>query len=83
MALFHERMPDHLDTKPAIARHNELVAECPKEQVEDVADLPEEIMVDGMDEVITSGPDADQPDRLSHLAGCAVCFYLREGVTLG
>jgi hypothetical protein len=40
-------------------------------------------MVTGMDEVLNPALDADQPDRLPHLAGCAVCFYSREGVTLG
>ena len=64
-------------------RHDELVAECPKEQVEDVADLLEEIMVDGMDEVINPRLSANHPERLPHSAGCAVCFYSREEVTLG
>jgi hypothetical protein len=83
MAPFNEQLPAHLDAKPAIARHDEVVAECPKEQVEDVADLLEEIMVDGMDEIINPRLSANHPERLSHSAGCAVCFYSREEVTLG
>jgi DNA polymerase I-like protein with 3'-5' exonuclease and polymerase domains len=64
MALFNERLPEILDAKLVIACHDELVLECPKEQAKEVARFLEEAMVDGMDEVINPGPEADHPDRV-------------------
>jgi len=62
MALFNERLPEHLDAKLVIAVHDELVVECPKVQAEEVARFLEEVMVAGMDEVINPGLTADDPD---------------------
>jgi DNA polymerase I-like protein with 3'-5' exonuclease and polymerase domains len=61
MALFNERLPEISDAKLVIACHDELVLECPKEQAKEVARFLEEAMVDGMDEVINPGPEADHP----------------------
>jgi DNA polymerase-1 len=64
MALFHERLPEHLDAKLVLAVHDELVIECPKEQTEETAGFLEEVMVEGMDEVLNPGVDADHADRV-------------------
>ncbi len=64
MALFHERLPKHLDAKLVLAVHDELVAECPEEQAKEVAGFVEEIMVDGMNEVVNPRLTADDPDRV-------------------
>ncbi len=52
MALFNERLPEHLDTKLVIACHHELVVECSEEQAEEVALFLEEVMVAGIDEIL-------------------------------
>ncbi len=65
MALFHERLPGHLDAKLVLAVHDELVVECPEEQAEEVARFIEEVMVDGMDEVVNPGLTPDDPDRVT------------------
>jgi DNA polymerase I-like protein with 3'-5' exonuclease and polymerase domains len=62
MALFHERLPGHLDAKLVISCHDELVVECLEEQAEEVARFLEEIMVAGMNEVVNPGLEADHPD---------------------
>jgi DNA polymerase I-like protein with 3'-5' exonuclease and polymerase domains len=64
MALFHERLPNHLDVRLVIACHDELVVECPEEQAEEVAFFLKGVMVTGMDEVLNSGLGADHPDRV-------------------
>jgi len=62
MALFHERLPEHLDAKLVIACHDELVVECPEEQAEEVARFLEEVMVTGMNEVLNPGLDDAHPE---------------------
>ena len=64
MALFHERLPEHLDAKLVIAVHDEVVVECPQEGAEQVAIFTEEIMVAGMEEVLNPGLGADHPERV-------------------
>ena len=64
MALFHERLPGHLDARLILAVHDELVVECPVEQAEEVARFIEEIMVAGMDEVVNCGLAANHPERV-------------------
>ncbi len=64
MALFHERLPDHLEARLVLAVHDELVVECPEAQAEEVAGFVEEVMVAGMDEVLNTGPNADHYDRV-------------------
>lgn len=64
MALFHERLPGHLDARLILAVHDELVVECPVEQAEEVARFVEEVMVAGMDEVVNCGLDANHPERV-------------------
>jgi DNA polymerase I-like protein with 3'-5' exonuclease and polymerase domains len=62
--LFRERLHDNLGAKLVIACHDELVVECPEDQAEETARFLEEVMVDGMDEVINPGLTADYPDRV-------------------
>ncbi len=64
MALFNERLPEHLDARLVIACHDELVVECPEELAEEVARFLEEAMVAGIDEVLNPGLDAAHPDRV-------------------
>ncbi len=64
MALFHERLPAYLDAKLVLAVHDELVVECPDGQAEEAAGFLKEVMVEGMDEVLNPGLDADHPDRV-------------------
>jgi DNA polymerase I-like protein with 3'-5' exonuclease and polymerase domains len=62
MALFHERLPEHLDAKLVIACHDELVVECPEEQAEEVVRFLEEVTVAGMNEVVNPDLDDAHPD---------------------
>jgi DNA polymerase I len=62
MALFHERLPEHLDARLVLAVHDELVVECPEEQAEEVARFVEEVMVAGMDKVMNPGLATEHPD---------------------
>jgi len=62
MALFNERLPEHLDAKLVIACHDELVVECPEEQAEEVVRFLEEVMITGMNEVLNPGLDDAHPD---------------------
>jgi DNA polymerase I-like protein with 3'-5' exonuclease and polymerase domains len=62
MSLFNERLPEYLDARLVIAVHDELVVECPEDQVEEVARFVEEVMVAGMNDVLNSGLNADHPD---------------------
>ena len=64
MALFNERLPEHLDAKLILAVHDELVVECREDQAKEVARFVEEIMVAGMDEIVNSGLDDFHPDRV-------------------
>ncbi|MDP9474951.1 MAG: DNA polymerase [Actinomycetota bacterium] len=64
IALFHERLPDHLEARLVLAVHDELVVECPEAQAEEVAGFVEEVMVEGMDEVLNPGLYADHRDRV-------------------
>jgi DNA polymerase I len=64
MALFHERLPEHLDARLVLAVHDELVVECPEDQAKEVAAFVEEVMVAGMDGVVNSGLEAKHPDRI-------------------
>jgi DNA polymerase-1 len=64
MALFHERLPEHLEARLILAVHDELVVECPEAQAEEVAGFVEEVMVAGMDEVLNPGLNADHHDRV-------------------
>ena len=64
MALFRERLPDHLDAKLILAVHDELVVECPEGQAEEAAGFLKKVMVEGMDEVLNPGVDADHPHRV-------------------
>jgi DNA polymerase-1 len=63
MALFHERLPQHLDAKLIITLHDELVVECPETQAEEVAEFVEEIMISGMEEIVNQGL-TDHPDHV-------------------
>ena len=46
MALFNERLPDHLGTKLVIAfHHNKLVVKCSEDQAEKGARFAEEVML--------------------------------------
>jgi DNA polymerase I len=62
MALFRERLPEHLDARLVIACHDELVVECPEGQAEEVVRFLEQVMVAGMDEIVNAGLDDDHPD---------------------
>jgi DNA polymerase I-like protein with 3'-5' exonuclease and polymerase domains len=64
MALFIERLPEHLDARLVITCHDELVVECPEVQAEEVVCFLEEVMVAGMDEVLNPGLDAAHPERV-------------------
>jgi DNA polymerase I len=64
MALFHERLPQHLDAQLILAVHDELVVECPEDQAEEVAQFIEEVMIAGMDEVLNAGLNANRLDRI-------------------
>jgi len=65
MAIFNKQPLENLDAELVIASHDELVVECPEEQVEKVARFVEEVvMVAGMDEVLNPGLDANHPDRV-------------------
>jgi DNA polymerase-1 len=62
MALFNERLPEHLDARIVIACHDELVVECPEDQAKEVARFLEGFMVKGMNAVVNPGLDDDHPD---------------------
>ena len=64
MALFHERLPGHLEARLILAVHDELVVECPEDQAEEVERFVEEVMVAGMDEVLNPSLDANHPERV-------------------
>jgi DNA polymerase I len=64
MALFNERLPEHLDAKLILAVHDELVVECREDQAKEVARFVEEIMVAGMDEILNPGLDNFHPNRV-------------------
>ena len=64
MALFNERLPEHLDAKLILAVHDELVVECREDQAKEVARFVEEIMVAGMDEILIPGLDNFHPNRV-------------------
>jgi DNA polymerase I len=64
MALFNERLPEHLDAKLILAVHDELLVECPEDQAEEVSRFVEEVMVAGMDEIVNPGLDDFHPDRV-------------------
>jgi DNA polymerase I-like protein with 3'-5' exonuclease and polymerase domains len=56
--------PDHLDAQLVLAVHDELVVECAEEQAEEVARFVEEVMINGMDEVVNPSLDAEHPERV-------------------
>jgi DNA polymerase I-like protein with 3'-5' exonuclease and polymerase domains len=60
----HERLPKNLKARLVLAVHDELVVECPEEQIEEVARFLEEVMLAGMDEVLNPGLNNDCPDRI-------------------
>jgi DNA polymerase I-like protein with 3'-5' exonuclease and polymerase domains len=64
MALFRERLPEHLDAKLVIACHDGLVVECPIEQAEEAARFLEGVMVAGMDGGLNPDLDANHPERV-------------------
>ena len=64
MALFNERLPEHLDAKLILAVHDELVVECREDQAKEVARFVEEIMVARMDEILNLGLDNFHPNRV-------------------
>jgi DNA polymerase I-like protein with 3'-5' exonuclease and polymerase domains len=64
MALFRERLPEHLDARLVIACHDELVVECAEEQAQEVAGFLEEVMVAGMDGVLNPGLGPEAPERV-------------------
>lgn len=64
MALYSERLPEHLDAKLIISCHDELVVECPEEQAAEVAHCLERIMVAGMYKVLNPSLEADHPERV-------------------
>jgi DNA polymerase-1 len=64
MALFNERLPEHLDAKLILAVHDELVVECREDQAKEVARFVEEIMVVVMDEILNPGLDNFHPNRV-------------------
>jgi DNA polymerase I len=64
MALFHERLPGHLEARLILAVHDKLVVECPEDQAEEVARFVEEVMLAGMDEVLNPSLDANHPERV-------------------
>jgi DNA polymerase I-like protein with 3'-5' exonuclease and polymerase domains len=64
VAVFRERLPDHLDARLIIACHDELVVERPEEQAEEVERFVEGVMVVGMDEVLNPNLDVGHPERV-------------------
>jgi DNA polymerase-1 len=64
LALLYERRGECPGAVPILAVHDEVVAECPEEQAEEVKVWLVKAMVDGMEEVLNSGPDNDDLERV-------------------
>src|SRR5215212_6969056 len=63
LALLYERRDECPGAVPILAVHDEVVVECPEEQAEEVKAWLVKAMVDGMEEILNSGPDTDHPER--------------------
>jgi hypothetical protein len=78
---FHECLPDYLDPELPIGCHHQLVVAYPKDQAEEVARLVEEVMVEGMDEIVnpslqpTSSTVSPQWSNLKPLGSSGNCAY--------
>jgi DNA polymerase I len=64
LALLYERRGEYPGAVPILAVHDEVVVECPEEQAEEVKAWLVKAMVDGMDEVLNSGLDTDNLERV-------------------
>jgi DNA polymerase-1 len=64
LALLYERRGGCPGAFPILAVHDEVVVECPEEQAEEAKAWLVKAMVDGMDEVLNSGPDIDNLERV-------------------
>jgi DNA polymerase I len=64
LALLYERRGECPGAVPILAVHDELVVECPEEQAAEVKAWLVKAMVDGMDEVLNSGLDTDNLERV-------------------
>jgi DNA polymerase-1 len=64
LALLYERRGECPGAVPILAVHDEVVVECPEEQAQEVKAWLVKAMVDGMDEVLNSGPDTDNLERV-------------------
>jgi DNA polymerase-1 len=64
LALLYERRDECPGAVPILAVHDEIVVECPEEQAEEVKAGLVKAMADGMDEVLNSGLDTDNLERV-------------------
>jgi DNA polymerase I len=64
LALLYERRDECLGAVPILAAHDEVVVECDEEQAEEVKAWLVKAMVDGMEEVLNSGLDTDNLERV-------------------
>jgi DNA polymerase I len=64
LALLYERRDECLGAVPILAVHDEVVVECDEEQAEEVKAWLVKAMVDGMEEVLNSGLDTDNLERV-------------------
>jgi DNA polymerase I len=64
LALLYERRGERPGAVPILAVHDEVVVECPEEQAEEVKAWLVKAMVDGMEEVLNSGLDTDNLERV-------------------
>ncbi len=64
LALLYERRDECPGAVPILAVHDEIVVECPEEQAEEVKAGLVKALVDGMEEVLNSGLDTDNLERV-------------------
>jgi DNA polymerase I-like protein with 3'-5' exonuclease and polymerase domains len=61
MALFYERLPEHLDAKRVLVCHDEFLVECWEDRAEEATQFVKQVMVSGMEEVVNHGLEPDPP----------------------
>ena len=64
VALLHERREECPGATPILAVHDEIVVECEETGATEVEAWLKRAMVEGMDEILNPGLDADYPDRV-------------------
>ena len=80
LALLYERRGECPGAVPILAVHDEVVVECPEEQAEEVKAWLVKAMVDGMEEVLNSGLDTDNLERVPVKVEVEVVDQLGRGI---